>query len=65
MSQEKIKLTCTQCGWLGLCVVACPLSDPARMISPSISTAPGIEEEEDTAFEIVWQDEEPTATSDD
>lgn len=44
---------CYQCGWLGMCTVACPLLDPARMISPYISTAPGLEAELDaSAFDI-------------
>ncbi len=51
---------CCQCGWLGMCTVACPLLDPARMISPHISTAPRLEAELDNpAFEITLEEKPP------
>ncbi len=44
---------CYQCGWLGMCTVACPLLDPARMIPPGISTQPTLDDAlDDVAFEI-------------
>ncbi len=43
-----------QCGWLGLCLMACPLWDPARRIPPTGSTAPGLDDaREDERYEIV------------
>ncbi len=48
---------CYQCGWLGLCTIACPLLDPVRMISPAISSAPGLGAEfEAVTFEITWEE---------
>ena len=45
---------CYQCGWLGLCVIACPLASPERAIRPEYSTHPDIEiKGADEAFEIV------------
>ncbi len=45
---------CYQCGWLGLCVVACPLADPARAIRPDASTHPDIQDAgANDEFEIV------------
>ncbi|MGB8646059.1 MAG: hypothetical protein WCF84_12540 [Anaerolineae bacterium] len=53
---EKKRELCYQCGWLGLCAIACPLSDPARMIPPDYSTHPGMDADADEAFEIVIRD---------
>ncbi len=51
---EKNLDPCYQCGWLGMCTIACPLADPARQISPTISTAPELDPTlADSAFEIV------------
>ncbi len=51
---------CYHCGWLGMCTVACPLLDPAHMISPHISTAPGLEAELDVpSFEILLEEKPP------
>ncbi len=53
-------IACAQCGWLGMCVIACPLADPARLISPGCTTAPGLDKAlDDEAFEIVA--DEPNA----
>ncbi len=50
-------IPCYQCGWLGMCVIACPLRDPARSISPDCSTHPNVDTlDEDEAFEIVLAD---------
>jgi hypothetical protein len=45
---------CYQCGWLGMCTVACPLLDPAQQIPVSVSTAPDLDPAlDDLSFEIV------------
>ncbi len=44
---------CYQCGWLGLCTIACPLADPALAIPPESSTHPDIENQVDEVFDIV------------
>ncbi len=51
---------CYQCGWLGMCTVACPLLDPARMIPPAISNTPALGPEFDTtSFEITSEEDPP------
>ncbi len=51
---------CFHCGWLGWCVAACPLGDPASSISPRISTSPRLDEELDEEnFEIVLGEDKP------
>ncbi len=39
-------LPCYECGWLGLCVIACPLRDLATTISSECTTTPGLEQDE-------------------
>ncbi len=49
-------MACYQCGWLGMCVVSCPLADPARMISPTMSSIAGLDSSlDDVQFEIVLE----------
>ncbi len=50
---------CYQCGWLGMCTIACPLADPARQIPSTVSTSPELDPAlADSTFEIVL-DENP------
>ena len=44
------------CGWLGLCIVACPPADPVRDLPRDISTAPALQLDPDARFEILFED---------
>ncbi len=46
--------TCFQCSWLGLCVVACPLTDSGA-IDPASSIASDSSAAEEVGFEIILE----------
>ncbi len=63
MNEKSDYALCYQCGWLGLCAMACPLADPAKAIRPEYSTHPDIENAADVAFEIVVEPEDESRSS--
>ncbi len=56
---------CYQCGWLGLCAIACPLADPAKAIRPEHSTHPDIANAADERLEIVLDSQDASKSQPD
>ncbi len=65
MVKPRDLLACYHCGWLGMCIVACPLVDPTQVVSRASHSASDLDLRlDDSAFEIA-ADEKTQPTDED